>query len=220
MYTQNYNYATNGQNRIKQIPIHPIAIVADQGQILSILVNTGTQKIYIEYEVWETGAEMNRTVNGGTGGRVRTIFTNTLQVTSVGAGETSDIKLITPYNPAGTPLFPWTEACPQQRKYHIRAIGCDSTATVGTNLAINGIRLNHEGRELITPAGVVQSPNYIYDVGGTTTRMIILPRPWTVEAGEQLSMYLQVLSTDGGAQDATLMAWILMDEEILGEVKA
>jgi len=189
-------------------------IIADEGQALSFVVSTGTMSFDIEYKVWGTGAEINRLSIGGTEGKERFITSICQQVTSIGAGATTDVLLNTNSNPAGATQFPWGITCPPARSFKLYGMFMDASATVGTNLTITGVRLTHDGKELITPTGVVTLPEAAMDTPVSTGRVMIFDEPYLIQPYEALALYLQVTSTDAGAQNATLEAGLMLDEVI------
>lgn len=191
-------------------------IIADEGQVITISSGDNTGTFWMDYEVWGSREKYNRESYGGTDGQKRMIISCGRQVTSVAAGATSDIQLVTSLNAPGNTTFPWAVVAPPQRRYKIIALIINDTDTVGTNLTQNGVRLLHEGRELITPSGVIVTPGRIlHHTFAGASRVIKLDEPYEVNSFEAVQLFLRVTSTDVGAQNATLEAGLLMEEELL-----
>jgi len=192
-----------------------IPLVAVEGQTITFVSTDNTGVVSIQYRVHTLAAGLTEEYDGALYGKKRIIFSHALQVTSVGAGLTVDIPVLTNANAPGETVFPWAANVPPDRKYFILALLIGISNTVGTNLTRNGIRLLHEGRELLTPAGIVQTPATVCPFISVGYLANIFPVPYEVNNFEQVQLFIRVTSTDGGAQNASLYAGLLMIEEFL-----
>ena len=193
-----------------------MGIIADEGQTIGVNSGDGTGSFHMIYEIHGARDIHNRLSDGGVDGRKRQIISFGYQVTSVGAGLTSDIQIVTAVNAPGNTTFPYQTVVPPQRKYLIHGFVVPNTTVCGTNLALNGLRVVHEGRELISPAGTVVAPDRMIDVGfASAAKWVLFPEPYEVNAFEAVQVYMRVTSTDAGAQNATLSCGLLMTEEYL-----
>jgi hypothetical protein len=192
-----------------------IPVLAAEGQVITVWSTDNSGVVVLSYRIHTLNNGLSRISDGGTESKKRLIFSNSLQVTSVALGATVDILINTNFNAPGETVFPWGGNVPPQRVYKILALVIGVTNTVGTNLTRNGIRLLHEGRELLTPGGLVQTPANVCPHVGVGALFHFLPEPYEVNSFEQVTVYNRVTSTDAGAQDATLYNGLFMIEEFL-----
>ena len=194
-------------------------IIAVEGQIVSVQSQDDTGAVMIEYRDIGAGKGIDKQSDGGYDGKTRTIQTISRQVTSVAAGATVDIGMVTNFNPAGVTTFPFGTVSPPNREYELLIFFVPVDTTVGTNLVFDGIRVLHEGRELLTPAGLVQAPGNIAEGAmGTVTRFWTFPHGHLIRPFETVQVFMRVTSTDAAAQDATLECGFLVNERfIVGE---
>jgi len=209
-----YTRAREKYNNILQM-FRPI--IAVEGQIVSFQSEDNTGVVRIEYRVIKVGKGIDIQSDGAYDGLTRTIQLLGRQVTSVGAGATVDIPITTNFNPAGVTTFPFGTVSPPNREYELLIFFTIWNATVGTNLTWNGIRVLHEGREVLTPAGLVQAPGNIQEgtMGATTALFWTFPHGHLILPFETVQVFFRVTSADVGAQDATLECGFIANERFI-----
>ena len=194
-----------------KLPFLPI--IADEGQVATVIVQAGS--VRLRWEMLSSRDVYNRQADGGTEGKKRILLSCARDVFNVGIGATVDHLMATNINPNSASPFPWTIVAPPQRVQRIRAFLYQGVDVCGTNLAFNGIRLLHEGRELITDVGVVTAVDTPPDFWNTSTRVIVFKEPYEVFPFESVQAFMRVTSTDAGIQAATLRCALLLEEEIM-----
>ncbi len=192
-----------------------IPVLAAEGQVITVSSSDNSGVAVLAYRIHTLNNGLSRDSDGGTEGKRRLIFSNSIHAVTVLAGATDDILCNTNFNAPGETVFPWAGNVPPQRVYKILALAIGVSNTVGTGLTRNGIRLLHEGRELLTPGGVVQTPANVCPHVGVGALLHFLPEPYEVNSFEQVQVYNRVTSTDGGPQTATLYNGLFMIEEFL-----
>jgi len=190
-----------------------LGIVADEGQIITSIHATADWTLLIEK--YSSREWHNRETPGGTDAKIRSVNSICRQVTNVAIGATVDIRLVTNSNPAGWSGFPYSTVAPPQRKLKFLGMTIPVSDVVGTNLARNGLRVVLEGRELISPAGVVTTPLACADFTRSASYTIFFHQDVWIDSFMDLAIYQRVTSTDAGAQDATLECMCMFEEHIL-----
>jgi len=192
-------------------------IVAVEGQIISVSSQDDTGDAVLEYRVIPAGKGTDSFSDGGFNAKTRTIHSVSHVVESVAIGATEDILMNVNWNPPGCTTFPFGTVVPPNREYELLIFYTQSTTTVGTNLLWDGIRVLHEGREILTPAGIVQAPAAIMEMAavGNYGRLWIFPHGYLIRPFETVQVMMRVTSTDVGAQDATLNCGFIMNERFI-----
>jgi len=190
-----------------------LPIIADEGQVITTTHSAADW--YLSIEKYSSRERYNRNSDGGTNGKKRTIWSFSITVDEIAIGATEDILLVTPFNAAGVAGFPFGIVAQPKKRYYIHALIYGDDDTVGVNLARDGVRMLVDGREIITPPGVLIGPAIVPDVVKANTRIVYFPEPIVVNSFEAVQIWMRVTSTDAGAQDATLEAGVLMTEESL-----
>jgi hypothetical protein len=190
-------------------------IIAIEGQSLTIESTDNSGVVVLWIEIFTLDSGYNRNSEGAVDGNKSVICSISRHVQSVGAGLTVDIQLTTNSNPVGKTLFPFAGNVPPQKRYKMLGMIINQDDTVGTNLTLAGLRLVHEGRDLISSSGVITPATLTSDVKGRG-RIWVFDEPITVNSFEAVQVFGRVTSTDAGAQNATLECGIYLEEEILG----
>jgi len=190
-----------------------LPILAVEGQTITIGSTDNSGVVNMHYIAHSLDSGLNSQSDGGTESKKRVIISHSRQVTNVGIGATVDIPIITNTNPPGETVFPWAGNVPPQRKYWLLAYLVGITNVVGTNLARNGLRVLHEGRELVSAAGLVEVPATVCPFVNVGYLGTFWPDPHEINSFEQVQVFNRVTSTDAAAQNATLKnAFILLEE--------
>jgi len=162
-------------------------------QTLNIQSDDLSGFVHVWYRIYTMDAGWHITDDGFTNGRNRTLHTWGYRLCTVPAGGLIEFVINVSRNPPGSLLFPWSENAPAQRDYELLSfINMTADAPIGQTW-IASIRILHEGREIITPAGVAVGPLNMFDFT-TLQRHTYFPLPaYLVDQYENL----QVLYTIG-----------------------
>lgn len=190
-----------------------LGVIADEGQIITSVHPTADWTLVIEK--YSSREFHNRETPGGTDAKIRSVNSISRHVEAVGIGATVDILMTTNSNPAGWSGFPYSTVAPPQRKLKFLGLVIPSTDVVGTNLARNGLRVVLEGRELVSPAGVVTTPVTCADFTRSASLGLFFYQDIWIDSFMALQIYQRVTSTDAGIQNATLECMCIFEEHIL-----
>lgn len=189
--------------------------IADEGQTVTWSSSDASGTVAFSIMVLSKDSKVDRFSDGGTEGKVRSMVSQSRHAEVILPGATQDFALTTVSNESGEPTFPFGNNVPPQREYELIALCVQLATAVGVNLTLNGARLVHEGRDLITPTGVVVTPANLSDVANASTYFILFDMAYRIKSAEALQVFLRVTSTDGGNQTATVRAALIMNEYFL-----
>ncbi len=191
--------------------------IAQEGQNITIASEGNETTCLIAYRKHDLKVGLNEYSDGGKMGKRRLIFSWAQDVFNVGIGATVWHQMIGNENPPGETTFPWLDPVNPDRRYHLLALFPSVWRTVGANLTADGIRLVHEGRDLITDQPVVEDDNTVVDIYENTNYQAIMPfpEPYGIDSNEVLQAWIRITSTDIGIQEATYDMGLLMIEEFL-----
>lgn len=170
--------------------------------------------VNVWYRIYTMESGLQITDDGFTNGRNRTLHTWGYRLCTVAANATIEFVINVPMNPPGTLQFPWNDNAPAQRDYELLSfLNMTADSPIGQTW-VASIRILHEGREIISPAGLPQGPLNMFDFT-TINRHTYFPLPsYLCQQYENL----QVLYTlgNGPAQEEdipVLCGFIMIERE-------
>lgn len=191
--------------------------IAQEGQNITIASEGNETTCLIAYRKHDLKVGLNEYSDGGKMGNRRLIFSWAQDIFAVGAGLSVWHQMIGNQNPPGETTFPWIDPVNPDRRYHLVAFLPSVWRVIGANLTCTGIRLSHEGRDLITDHPVIELDSTVVDIEQTTIYQAIMPfpEPYGIDSNEVLQAWVRITSTDLGPQNATYEMGLLMIEEFL-----
>jgi hypothetical protein len=187
-------------------------------QTLNIQSDDLSGFVAVWYRIYTMDAGWHITDDGFTNGRNRTLHTWGYRLCTVAANAVIEFVINISRNPPGTLLFPWSENAPAQRDYELLSfLNMTPDSPIGQTW-IASIRILHEGREIITPAGIPQGPLNIFDFT-TLNPHTYFPLPaYLVDQYENLQVLYTIGNGPAQSEDVPVRCGFIMIEREKKEI--
>jgi len=196
---------------------YQLPIVVDGGQNIVCTSPDNSGNLELAWIVVDKAKGFDRFSAGGRDARRRMIFTWGIRTVSLTNGTTTEQFITVSANPPGQTTFPWEDPVGPDRRYHLLAFIQPIVQTVGAAGVTNGVRVIHEGRDILTQPLIVTLPANTADLSSVGIQILItaFPEPYGIDSNEVLQVSYNM--TMGGAvpQNVTLFAGFLAIEEFL-----